>query len=88
MGKNATNVAESHFTKICRSKQNKTSKSKLYHIQNEDFSDGFLIMDSIQKHFPKLFNGLGCIPGEHNIELKEGSVPEVETGRKHPFGIY
>ncbi len=39
MEKTATNVAQSHFAKMWRSKQNKTSRSNIYHIQNEDFSD-------------------------------------------------
>jgi len=49
--------------------------------------EGFLTKEKIKKHFPDAFKGLGCLPGEYDMELKEGSVPVVEAGRNQPFGI-
>ena len=31
--------------------------------------------DYVKKSHPKLFRGLGCIPGEYNIELKDAATP-------------
>ena len=35
--------------------------------------------------YPDIFQGLGCLPGEVNIALKEDAVPMVEACRKVPF---
>ncbi len=44
--------------------------------------------DPPEKRFPNLFKGLGCIPGEYKITLKEGSKPfAITTPRKIPFPL-
>ena len=35
--------------------------------------------------YPDLFEGLGCLPGEVNIKLRNDVVPVVEPCRTVPF---
>ena len=43
--------------------------------------------NALLAEFPDLFEGLGCLPGEHCIVLNESATPVVETCRKVPFAL-
>lgn len=45
-------------------------------------------VDKIVVQYQSVFKGIGCIPGEHHIELKEDAVPRVHPPRKVPYAIY
>ena len=37
--------------------------------------------------YPELFTGLGCLPGQYKIQLKEGAQPVVHPPRKVPVPL-
>ena len=41
----------------------------------------------VEKDFPKLFSGLGKLPGQHRITLNETVTPVVHPPRKTPFAL-
>ena len=42
----------------------------------------------VKETHPKLFEGLGCIPGEYNIELKDDATPfNLTTPRRIPIPL-
>lgn len=43
--------------------------------------------DDLQRMYPDRFEGLGNMPGEYDIELKEGAVPVVAPPRKYPIQL-
>ena len=43
--------------------------------------------NALLAEFPDLFEGLGCLPGEHCIMLDENVTPVVEPCRKVPFAL-
>ena len=44
--------------------------------------------DYVKKSHPKLFKGLGCIPGEYNSELKDDATPyNLTTPRRIPIPL-
>jgi hypothetical protein len=66
-----------------------TSKSQDHH--NKDFlspSKGNPTgEDELLKGYDKLFIGLGCLPGEHTIEIDPSYTPVVHPPRKVPLAL-
>ena len=49
---------------------------------------GPLTKEKVKQLFPELFNGLGKLPGEYTIKLKEGAVPfSLSTPRRIPVPL-
>jgi len=50
-------------------------------VSNDDlFSDD--IKGEIEQQYKDLFTGIGCLPVEHTIRLKEGAIPSIDAERK------
>jgi len=52
---------------------------------NVNFLNKELTLEDIMKEFPTVFQGLGQMPGEYKIELKENATPVVHPPRKVPI---
>ncbi|CAH2085361.1 unnamed protein product [Euphydryas editha] len=50
-------------------------------VRSSDSNPDFLIK------FKDVFRGLGCLPGQYKIHLKEDAKPVVHAPRKLPFAI-
>ena len=46
-----------------------------------------LCFDQVKKEFADLFQGLGQIGGEYNIELNENINPVIQPPRRIPFKL-
>ena len=42
----------------------------------------------LMEEYEDVFQGLGCLPGEYNIEIDETAVPRVQACRKIPFPLH
>ncbi len=45
------------------------------------------VLKDIEHNFPKIFEGLGCLPGKHHISVDPCVVPKVHPLRKVPVAI-
>ena len=43
--------------------------------------------DKMKEHFPDLFQGIGCLEGEHMIRLKEDAVPTQRPAHRIPIAL-
>ena len=43
--------------------------------------------EKILDEYRDVFNGLGCLPGEYNIEVNQNHTPVVHAPRRLPFAI-
>lgn len=59
---------------------------RVFTIKNNDFSK-FGSYSQVMSTFSDIFNGLGCLPGECKIVLKENAQPNVDPPRKIPFKL-
>jgi len=49
---------------------------------------GGITKEWIYEHYKDVVTGLGCLPGEHTIKMKEGAEPVIEPCRSVPFAQY
>lgn len=59
---------------------------KICHVGNSDFSK-FGSYSSVMGKYSDIFNGLGCLPGECHITLKDNAQPHVDPPRRIPFKL-
>lgn len=45
------------------------------------------IKSNIYLDYKDVFEGIGCLPGEYNIQLRDDAIPVVHAPRKLPFAI-
>uniref|UniRef100_A0A8D8QC11 Uncharacterized protein K02A2.6 n=1 Tax=Cacopsylla melanoneura TaxID=428564 RepID=A0A8D8QC11_9HEMI len=69
-----------------RSCENFEIIKKVCVVKENNFSR-FGEYSSLMTQFSDLFTGLGCLPGESHITLKENAQPHVDPPRKVPFKL-
>lgn len=47
----------------------------------------YIQVNKLLKKYESTFSGMGCIKGEHHIEIKKDAEPVVHPIRKIPFAI-
>lgn len=52
-------------------------------VQNEEDTD----YDELMQEYSDLFQGLGCLPGEHTIRVDKNVPPVINPCRKVPFAL-
>ena len=60
---------------------------KRCYAMNVDPSEPIPSYNSIIQEYKDVFEGLGCLSGEYNVQLKENAKPVVHPPRKIPFAI-
>ena len=62
--------------------------ARIHSLQQHDFPERPTDLDqSILVEYPDLFQGLGCLPGEHTIKLDPSVPPVVHPPRKVPVSL-
>lgn len=41
-------------------------------------------LDEVLENYQDVFEGLGCLPGEYHIEMKQDAIPKQNHNRKVP----
>ena len=56
-------------------------------VQNTFNDDSVMTTEKMFEQYKDLFEGLGCLPGEHKIKLKTNAVPVIHPPRKVPVAL-